>query len=221
MCCPRGLLALVQRGRDRGKSVDAAHHVRMKHAAEIRPRSSLLISEMRQIVTGRRMDDRRVGRPLGPRPGLPVARHGAEHEPRIDRRQRLVVEAEALHHARPEILDDDVRLFGEPVNGVDRGGLLQVERHAFLARIQLAEGGARAVAQRRPRAQHVAFERFDLHHVRAEVGEQPRAIGPGDGGREIQRLQSAESLVVERLRHLRLPHVFCARPRIGGPAARH
>ena len=48
--------------------------------------------------------------PLGPRPGLAEAGDAGVDQPRIDRLQRLVVDAEPLRHAGPVVLDQDVRV---------------------------------------------------------------------------------------------------------------
>ena len=80
-----------------------------------------------------------------------------------------------------------------PLGARDNGALvLEVEDDAALACIQLPEIGAGALPDRHPRAHHVTFRRLDLDDVRTEVGEQPRAMGAGDGRREIENTEAAE-----------------------------
>ena len=71
-----------------------------------------------------------------------------------------------------------------------------VERDALLAGVELPEHGARAGAQRRTRAHHVAVRCLDFDHLRPEVGKQPRAMWPRDCRREIDHAD-----VVERSAH--------------------
>ena len=123
------------------------------------------------------MNDHCVGRTLGGGTGLAVAGDRAIDQPRIDLAQRLVAEPEAVHHAGAEILDQDIGFRDQPMNERDRIGILEVEREASLSRIELAEIGAVAVADRRAQPHVVAFRRLDLDHLRADVGQQPRAIG--------------------------------------------
>jgi hypothetical protein len=59
-------------------------------------------------------------------PGGAEAGDRAVDQARVDRPQRRVADAQAIHHAWPEILHNHVRLCGEPVNDVDGGRLLQV-----------------------------------------------------------------------------------------------
>jgi hypothetical protein len=59
--------------------------------------------------------------------------------------------------------DDDtgqVGAFGKPEHCLDGVSVFQVEHDALLAGIELPEAGARAVAERHPRAHHVAFRRI-------------------------------------------------------------
>ena len=103
-----------------------------------------------------------------------------------------MAEAEPLHHAGPEVLDQHVGLADEAMHQGDRLGMLQVEREAALAGVELAEIGALAVAQRRAQAHVVALGRFDLQHVGAHVGEQARAVRAGQHDREVEDAEAGE-----------------------------
>ena len=50
-----------------------------------------------------------------PRAGLAVAGDRGVDQPRVLAAQRVVVEAEARHHARPVVLDEDVGAAGQPL----------------------------------------------------------------------------------------------------------
>lgn len=109
------------------------------------------------------------------------------------------------HHIRP---------------GQERGEEIEIARHgdvgdhAVLGAAQ--EGEQRPVvpvgdirARRRPPSQRIALWRFHFHDHRAAFGEQFRAVGPGDPGREIDDDDTAQRRFGPRCR------------RIGGMFRRH
>jgi hypothetical protein len=159
-----------------------------------------LVGQMRQVVAGGGVDHGCVGRQVGGGPRLAVARDRAVDEARVGFAERGEVEAEPAHHARPVVLHQDVDFGGETVRGRDGALLLEVEHHAALAGVELAEVAAGAVAQRRARAHHVTFRRLDLDDVGAEIGQQARAVRPGDGGGEVEDPQAGKCLVHVRPR---------------------
>ena len=57
---------------------------------------------------------------------LAPARHAPEHEPRIAREADVGTEAESLHHAGPEALDQRVGLLDEAQHHLDAGGTLEI-----------------------------------------------------------------------------------------------
>src|ERR1700731_65872 len=93
---------------DRGEAEDSSEHIRDEDSAGCRPIPVPGISHQRAIEAALGMNDHGIGRPLRGRTGLPVARDRAINQARIDLAQRLVAEAEAIHHARTEILDQYV-----------------------------------------------------------------------------------------------------------------
>ena len=60
------------------------------------------------IGAGKALDDLVVRRPMREGARLPEAGDRAIDEPRVDARERGVVEAEPRHHARTEVLDERV-----------------------------------------------------------------------------------------------------------------
>src|SRR5712692_3134193 len=64
------------------------------------------------------------------RAGLPVAGDRRVDETRVQRRQRLVVEAERRHHAGPIVLDYDVTRACKRCEDLPAFGRLEVEDHA-------------------------------------------------------------------------------------------
>ena len=107
--------------------------------------------------------------------------------------QRAIIELQTPHHARAKILDQDIGGCDQPADDVDRVGRFQVEHEALLADIELAEGGAAAVAQRRPGPHRLAFGGLDLDDLRAHVGQHPRAMRAGDRGRKIEDAKAMRS----------------------------
>jgi hypothetical protein len=120
-----------------------------------------------------------VARPLAPGPGLTVARDGAVHELRIEDRQGLEIDTEALRHAGPEALDGDVGVRRQLLDDLRRLGVLQVEREAALVAVLHAE------LHRHVAAAGIAARRLDLDHVGPQVGEDRRGERPGDEHGEV------------------------------------
>src|SRR5258708_18276501 len=104
------------------------------------------------------------------------------------RRHRRIVELQAFQRARPEILDDDVRLRDELVEQRAPARMLEVERYAFLVSIDAEEVRALGSEKwRTPLTRVVAAARlFDLDDARAEVREQHCAIRSRENSSQVQ-----------------------------------
>ena len=113
---------------------NAAEHVGDEDGARRGPIPVPGIAHQRTVEAAFGMNDHGIGGALGGGTGLPVARDRAIDQPRVDGTQRLVAEAETIHHARTKILDHDVGLRDQPVHQLDRVGAFQVEREAALSR---------------------------------------------------------------------------------------
>ena len=115
---------------------------------------------------------------------LAVAGNAAVDEARVDRRHRLVADAEAVLHVGPIVLHQHVALRGELLQDRDAVGRLEVERHAALVAMHILEVAAFA----RP-AGALAFveagRHLDLDHLRAPVGELAHAGRTGAHAREV------------------------------------
>ena len=114
------------------------------------------------------------------------------------RAQRLVAEAEALHHARPVALDEHVGILQQPREDLRAGLALEVGGDAALVALELQEQrallgpAARRLHERPDRAQEVTRGRLQLHDLRAEVAELHRAERAGDPLRDIDDAQAVE-----------------------------
>ena len=124
----------------------------------------------------------------GARSGLAETGDRAVHEPRMPRRQRLVVEPDSGQRPRREILDEDVALRDEPIEDRAPFGPLEVERDALLVPVDAEEVRALAFEKRRaPAARVVALAGLlDLDHARAHVGEHHGAIRARQHTRQVQ-----------------------------------
>jgi hypothetical protein len=90
-----------------------------------------------------------------------------------------VVQTQALHHARPEILHQHVATRHQRARMRQIRGLLQVEHHGFLAGIHRDEGrGHAVVAPVRAIAAHgiAARWRLDLDDLGAQQPQQVRGV---------------------------------------------
>ena len=140
--------------------------------------------------------------PVGVRPILAEAGDAGVDEARIDARQRLVVDAQALLHAGPEILHDHVRLLHHALERGEAFRRLEVQRHAALVAVQVLEVGALA------RAAHRLLRpgrRFDLDDVGAPVGELARASRPGPHAGEVEDGETGQGFRRPRERHSATP----------------
>ena len=144
--------ALVQRRGDGAEGVGAGHDVGDVDAAVVGRRAALLVGQMRQIVAGGGVDHGRVGRQVGGGPRLAVARDRAVDEARVgfaergDSRGRAGASRPA-GSSRPGCR----RRSASRRTASTARSVLEVEHHAPLARVELAEVAAGAVAQRRAR----------------------------------------------------------------------
>jgi hypothetical protein len=108
-----------------------------------------------------------------------------------------VVEAPAVEHPGPEVLEHDVAPRGQASEQGPTFLLLEVERHRPLVAGDGRPPEAVAVAGDAPVAHRVADAgRLDLHHVGAVVAEQLPREGTGD---EVAELQHPDA--VERAAH--------------------
>ena len=98
------------------------------------------------------------------RTGLAVEARADHHQVGLDPRQRVVVEAEALHGAWGVVLGDRVGpLDDESLHDLDGRGVLQVQRDVALAHVE-------AVVHRRA---------FEAVRVVGPEGVDAQEVGPG------------------------------------------
>ena len=124
---------------------------------------------------------------VAPGPGLSEAGDRTVDESRVVGGDPLVPDPHAIHRAGPEVLDEHVRFREQTVENVPRLAPLQVERDALFVPVDAQEVGALSADERRPPgAGVVPLPRLlDLDDARAHVGEQHRAVRPGQHAREV------------------------------------
>jgi hypothetical protein len=105
------------------------------------------------------------------RPVLAVAGDRAINDARVDCRYRLVADAQLVDDAGAKALDDDIRAGGEAHEGVDAGGLLEVQRQAALVAIDQLEIARLAVHGAGAACVVAGTGVLDLDHVGAEIAE--------------------------------------------------
>src|SRR6185312_10595911 len=140
-------------------------------------------------------------RPLAIGPVLAEARNAGIDEARIDRAQRLVIDAEPVLHVGPVVLDHDVGLCHQLLEDGDALLRFEVERDGALVAVEILE--IRRVAC--SALQRVLADRLDLDDVGAPIGELPHAGRPGPHAGKIDNLVGREGEVGHGLaRHLLL-----------------
>ena len=179
--------------KDADRPVQSGHHVEHRDAGPER-RTVGIAGEAHQ--PGHGLHDQVVA-------GQPRALGGAEpadrevHQARVDGRRGVVVEAELGERAGLEVLDRDVRpaqqLLGLRPVLVDT----EVEHDRALVAVDRQVVGRDAVLLRRdPRPRVVAGGSFHLDHGGPEVGEQHRAVRPGEDARQVGDEQAVERAAV-------------------------
>ena len=115
------------------------------------------------------------------RPGLALARRRGIDDRRVAGGEIVVAEAEPVHHARAEVLDDDIGVLRELEDPLADRRVLEVDRDTPLVAVEREERVDLAVApavEDPPMAAPLALEPFELDHVGAEVTEICVASGP-------------------------------------------
>ncbi len=159
-------LDLAQRHQHRAIAVQRRHAVGEIHRRQHR----LAVGKaVHRGETGVTLDQRAEARLVAIAPVLAPAGNAQNHQLRVDRAQLGRRHPHVFHHARPEALDHDRSRPAELAHDGAAGVRAQVERHALLVAAIDLPGGLDVLHL--PRAQGVAFRRFDLDHLGAEIRE--------------------------------------------------
>ncbi len=129
----------------------------------------------------------------GLRPRFAEAGDRAVHELGILVGEGGVAEAELLHGARPEILEEHVTLPDQGAQDRLSLGVLEVEGDALLVAIDRHEVGGFAAHERRPASGVVPLAGFlDLDDLGTHVPEHHRAERPGQHASEIEHANARQ-----------------------------
>src|SRR3546814_14783291 len=108
-------------------------------SSDLRPVLAVLVAHVGQIKAAGGMDDLGEGRAAGGFSGLSETGNRTIDQPRVQRLQVAVAQAETLHDAGAEILDQDIGGLDQIPHQIHGSRILKVERNAFLAGFQMAE----------------------------------------------------------------------------------
>ena len=118
-------------------------------------------------------------------------------ERRVEPTQLVVVEAKAGEATHSEVLDEDVGICEEPPQDRHPVRRLEVQaKRAFVAVDGQVVGRrpcpdiGRADPRGTPAARRIAFRRFDLDDVSAEVAQKHRAIRAGEDGGAVDHTEA-------------------------------
>ena len=138
----------------------------------------------RRVGAGRRLDDALPSLNLRPRVFGAKAGDRAVDQALVCRRHRFCAEAEAVHDAGAEVLDEHVGLADEATGDLEVVRLLEVEDDAALAAL---EDGVGLVAPAR------SAGRVDADDLGALVGEHHRRQRPGEVLPEVEHADTIEN----------------------------
>ncbi|MNR19231.1 hypothetical protein D3C85_1360110 [compost metagenome] len=124
------------------------------------------------------------------RTGLAVAGDGDVDQLRVDRLQRFIAQAQPIHHARAELLQDDVVVTHQLLDQLHRLRPFQVQGDAALVAVEVGvAGGLAAVVGRQDTHQVGTAGGFHPQHLGAHVGQQQRGERPRQQGGEVEDFQ--------------------------------
>ena len=136
---------------------------------------------------------------FGPRPALAVARDVHHHERRVGGRQHVVGEAPLVEAPRPEVLDDEVAVGGEPRDHRPGPLVAEIERDRALVPGDGRPPQAVPVEGDAPAPHRVALaRRLDLQDVGPVVAEELPRERAGDEAAQLQHPHAAERAVAGR-----------------------
>ena len=174
------------------------HTVAAEDAAEVigegRPRAVGVVQlgeDAQQPAQG--LADGVVAGPLPVRAVLAEGGDGTVDDARVHFAHHVVADAQTVHHPGPEVLDDDIRVPGQPQEDFLALGRLHVQGQALLVAVEGAEARAVVLGLLVPGAERVPLAGgLDLGHLRPQVGQQQRRVGTGDVVGDVEDLDTFE-----------------------------
>jgi hypothetical protein len=144
--------------------------------------------------------DHVVARPLSLRPREPERRDRDSDQPGVELLGKAVAKAQALGRPRAHALEHDVGPAAELLGRFPRSGLGPIHPSELLGAVQVVEETALrpahlTVGKRSPGSCRVAILRLDLHHLRAEVGQELSAIRSGHVLGQLEHAHTVEKSI--------------------------
>ncbi len=159
----------MQRGENGHRPENPAAHIAKRDAELHRHVAALAIDAERP---GQRLRHDVEGRLVAEGPGEAKPADRAIDEARVERGERRVAEAEAVHHAGAVVFHENVGPRYEAAQDVGAGRLAQVDDQALLVAVDAEEIMALAADKRRKAAGFVAAAgRLDFQDFGAEIAE--------------------------------------------------
>ena len=135
------------------------------------------------------------------RPLLAVAIQACINDARIDGLEPLVIDAQALHGLRPDVVDHHIGRLHQLEKSIQALRLFEVQHQTAFVAVDVQKNRAHARVTHGTNAAHrIPGRRLDLDHVRPHVGHELRGKGPHQHTGQIQYTQS-----IQRTRHAVLP----------------
>ena len=138
------------------------------------------------------VDDRGVAGPLTFRPFLAESGDRQHDQLRVDRLQVFPAHVETRHDPRAEVLRDDVGFGRQAFHQLLTVRLREVDADGALADVLLGEVAGDSPDAAPDVAGHVALGRFDLEHIRSEIGHDTSGERTGEYPGEVEDLDAFE-----------------------------
>ena len=125
---------------------------------------------------------------------LAEARRDAIHQPWVQRRRRLVAQAQALDGGQPHVVHQHVHRRQQPLDHRHAVGLLEVDAQRALVAVDRQEDRAHAArpARHAVGTHAVALGRLDLDHVGAVVAEDLGGHRPQHDGGQVEHSHTGQ-----------------------------
>jgi hypothetical protein len=193
-----GLCASQQRHQHAGKPLQRAEIVGDRNAGN---GAAAVVAERQAQRAGQRFQRKIMRRPVVVGAMLTEGRDRAIDDARIARADRIVAEAEACGDTGAKGLNQNIGVIAKTQQRVATCCILQVDHHALLAAVQVAEEGAGPRIHRRDVTSRIALPwRLDLDHLGAVIGERHGEEGSGQEPGQVDDLEAAKLHVDARSR---------------------
>ena len=184
-----GAMTMLERREDTDGREEARAEIRQRHA-RLHRRAAAIARDRHDPRHALRNEIEAALRPIGS--GLSVSRYRRVDEPRVDGRQRLVIEAERRDHAGPVILDEDVARARDPLQRVASFRRFEVDDGAALPAVDGVEAGTLEADSPGHLTRRITAGRLDLDDVGAEVREEHRAVRTRHDLRDVEHPKAVE-----------------------------